>query len=80
MQLDAMMAEAPKELVSCSSVEVVSEGGTVDGSADLCLHPVEVRQFSFCVLLLQAFATRPTLCAPALPRPPDALCGFWGVR
>lgn len=37
------MAEAPKELVSCSSVEVVSEGGTIDGSADLCLHPVEVR-------------------------------------
>ncbi|CAN0490684.1 unnamed protein product, partial [Ectocarpus sp. 12 AP-2014] len=39
--LDALMAEAPKELVSCSSVEVVSEGGTIDGTADLCLHPVE---------------------------------------
>ncbi len=36
------MAEAPKDLVSCSSVEVVSEGGTIAGSADLCLHPVEV--------------------------------------
>lgn len=46
-QLDAMMAEAPKELVSCSSVEVVSEGGTIDGSADLCLHPVEVRFVHF---------------------------------
>lgn len=42
LQLDALMAEAPKELVSCSSVEVVSEGGTIDGTADLCLHPVEV--------------------------------------
>ena len=46
-QLDALMAEAPKELVSCSSIEVMTEGGTLTGSADLCLHPVEVSLFFF---------------------------------
>lgn len=36
------MAAAPKDLVSCSSIEVLADGGTIQGSADLNLHPVEV--------------------------------------
>lgn len=42
LQLDSLMAEEPKELVNCQSIEVLGEGGTLRGSADLNLHPVEV--------------------------------------
>lgn len=45
LQLDTLMAAAPKELVNCQSIEVVGEGGTIQGSADLNLHPVEVKRF-----------------------------------